>query len=75
MCQPFDLNRLEITGEALAVAQDVPRIFPATTRAGAFSVSANGTLVYRSGNFESGRSRLVWIDRAGRDLANPWGNR
>jgi Tol biopolymer transport system component len=61
LAQPFDPNKLELTGEAVAVAEQVA--FDAIGRG--FSVSEGGTLEYRTG---SGRSdlRLVWVDRSGK---------
>jgi Tol biopolymer transport system component len=62
MAQPFDERRLELAGEAVALADNVGSI----ERLGQFSVSTNGVLVYRSGG-----SRLMqptWFDRQGRIL-------
>ena len=62
MAHPFDLDRLELTGEAFPVAEGVnlgPR--------GAFSVSTNGTLAYL-GARSTPESQLGWFDRTGKQL-------
>jgi Tol biopolymer transport system component len=51
---PFDLDRLEIAGEATPIAQDVA----------AFSTSGNGVLAYA----RVAPRLLVWLDRGGREL-------
>jgi eukaryotic-like serine/threonine-protein kinase len=68
MAQPFDLDRLALTGDAFPVADGVaagPRPL--------FSISANGTLAYltAASNMDS---QLAWIDRAGGPLT-PFGPR
>jgi Tol biopolymer transport system component len=66
MAQPFDPQRLDVTGEPVAVLQGVRR-----TRGGAaFAVAANGTLAYVPGGAGTQvRSALVWVDRSGRAVA------
>ena len=65
MAQPFDLDRLEMTGLPVRVAERV-QYNPAAGGYGAFSVSQNNTLVYNTG---SGlRSVLAWFDRTGKQL-------
>lgn len=60
MVQPFDVARLDLTGEPTPVAEQV-----ATTNVyGHFSASANGAVAYRSG-FSGGDRQLVWYDRKG----------
>jgi len=62
MAQPFDAHRLELAGEATAIAQDLNDrgMDPS------FSVSANGILAYRA---DAGTiPRLVWFDRSGNVL-------
>jgi Tol biopolymer transport system component len=61
--QPFDVTRLELSGEATAVADDVA-ITPAALSA--FSVSANGVLAFQPQADAS--SRFAWFDRSGRML-------
>lgn len=74
MAQPFDVGRLETTGEALPIAEGVPT-FSSPSRIAAFTVSQNGYLVGQLGA-ESPQSRLVWKDRHGQaigTLAGPAG--
>jgi len=65
MAQPFDAKGLKTTGEMFPVAEQVP--ISENVGFGAFSVSENGVLVYRSGGAVSNRE-LVWLDRAGKRL-------
>jgi eukaryotic-like serine/threonine-protein kinase len=62
-CVPFDGKTGKITGTARKVAERVG--FQPSTYWGAFSVAANGTLVY---NVAGGAqiSQLTWYDRAGK---------
>jgi serine/threonine protein kinase len=62
LAQLFDTNRFELTGEPVAVAEQLGsyRSF------GFFSASTNGALVYRTGG--GGRSLLTWFDRQGKVL-------
>jgi serine/threonine protein kinase len=53
---PFSLSSFTVTGEPFVVAQEVR----------GFSVSADGTLVYRSVSTSAGTQQLVWVDRTGR---------
>jgi dipeptidyl aminopeptidase/acylaminoacyl peptidase len=64
MAQPFDAERLELTGEPHPIAENV--IFNIVPRLAGFSVSDNGVLVYRSN--ASANTQLTWFDRAGRPL-------
>ncbi len=61
--QRFDARALKVVGEAFPIAEDLP-----TSASGVanFSVSDNGVLVYRATG--TLMSRLVWIDRSGRQL-------
>ena len=60
--QRVDLGRGELTGEPVAVADQVA--FDASRWTGAFSVSSAGAIFYRSGR--SRESQLTWFDRAGK---------
>ena len=61
--QPFDPGRLEFAGEAVPIAGNI-----GTSYANAhFSVSATGTLVYRTA--DSNSVQLTWFDRQGRPVA------
>src|SRR5437773_7230640 len=65
MAQPFDLKRLELAGEAFAVAD---RFAPPTALTWSFSVSLNGILVYRASGDSAPASatmELAWYDRRG----------
>jgi serine/threonine protein kinase/Tol biopolymer transport system component len=65
MAMPFDLKSLKPVGDVFPVAEQVPTSVNAGF--GAFSVSENATLAYRSGALSANRE-LVWIDRAGKRL-------
>ena len=67
MAQPFDVDRLELTGEATPVAERV-EVGGLTGTSGAFSVSNAGVLVYQRTNGELG-NQLVWFDRTGKQIA------
>jgi Tol biopolymer transport system component len=65
VAQPFDPSTLAVAGEPVPVAEQI-----GTTANGLadFSVSDDGVLVYRSGG--SSDSRLVWVDRSGKEVAD-----
>ena len=65
MAQPFDAKGLKATGDAFPIAEQVP--LGGNAGFGAFSVSENGILVFRSGGAAANRE-LVWIDRTGKRL-------
>src|SRR5205823_14621520 len=66
--QPFDPDRLKLTGAPVAVADHVGvDAHPFWVR-GWFSVSRNGVLAYR--NAVSSDGRLAWLGRSRRRLAN-----
>ena len=60
MAQPFDFNRLSITGEAVAVAGDVGAT---TTGYAAFSASHTGVVAHAKNIVLPGELR--WLDRSG----------
>jgi Tol biopolymer transport system component len=63
----FDLSKGEVSGEPQVVADSVeyaPSIIMA-----AFSVGANGSLVYSTGTGTS-LSQLTWLDRSGKELGH-----
>jgi Tol biopolymer transport system component len=62
VAQPFDLKTRKTKGEPVPLAEHLAVDPVGLAR---FSVSRDGTLVYRSG--ESG-NRLLWVDRAGKEL-------
>ncbi len=64
MAQSFDPASLNVSGDAVAVAERVATGRDANN--GVFSVSGTGTLVYGDG--ASSERQLSWIDRAGKRL-------
>ena len=66
MAQRFDADKLELTGEPFPVAEDVAST-PGLGR-GAFSVSENGVLAYRSGGVQS--RQPLWFDRGGKQIGS-----
>jgi eukaryotic-like serine/threonine-protein kinase len=74
LAQPFDAERLRVTGEPFLVSDGLRWAFD--RRAADFSAAYNGTLVFLS-SVGSGQ-RLVWLDREGKeqgvavpDIGNP----
>ena len=65
MAQPFSVDRLEMTGPAVPIAQQEMEKDPAFSQAG-FSASGNGVLVFQSA--ADSPSRLVWFDSSGKEL-------
>jgi serine/threonine protein kinase/Tol biopolymer transport system component len=62
VAQPFDLQRMQPTGESVTIAEHVGF---AQNAGAAFALSENGTLVYAPQE-SGGKSRLTWMDRDGR---------
>jgi Tol biopolymer transport system component/tRNA A-37 threonylcarbamoyl transferase component Bud32 len=71
--QPFDPERLELTGEPRVIASGV--VFDPRDGRPGFTLSRNGVLVYREGTDQQ-PTELVWLDREGKLLgsAAPPGN-
>jgi serine/threonine protein kinase/Tol biopolymer transport system component len=65
MAQPFDPDRLATTGDIVPLAEGVQTVLD-SGRAGVFSVSDTGLLLYRQG--VGSRRQLVWFDRTGKAL-------
>jgi serine/threonine protein kinase len=63
LARPFDAGRLEFTGEAAPVAENV--LYFGAQGSGTFSASENGLLAYQTGA-QGDPSRLEWFDRTGR---------
>ena len=63
LAQPFDTTKLELTGEAVPITEQVA--FDGNGRS--FSVSENGTLEYRVGA-GAPQYPLVWVDRNGKAI-------
>lgn len=62
--RPFNASRLEFSGGEVPVMEKLKAYYGYM----AFSVSRNGTLIYRTG--AQGRFKLAWFDRAGKQLAS-----
>ncbi len=65
MAQPFDVRKLELTGEPVRIAENVR--YDSGYFRSIFGASENGTVVYSSGG-SSGMARLTSFDRAGKKL-------
>ena len=63
MAQTFDTQRLELTGEAVPIAEHVA--LNGTTGVPEFSAAENGTLVYQTGE-AAGAWDLLWFERDGK---------
>jgi Tol biopolymer transport system component/predicted Ser/Thr protein kinase len=67
MAQPFDADKLELSGDPLPVAQEVMLAGEdGPTGYGSFSVSENGVLAFRAGASET--LQPTWFDRSGKKL-------
>ncbi|HEY3204492.1 MAG TPA: protein kinase, partial [Thermoanaerobaculia bacterium] len=62
VAQPFDAKALKTTGEPVPIAEHIGTDAVGLAR---FSVSREGTLVYRTGD---AGNRMVWVDRGGKEL-------
>ena len=62
VAQPFDARRLELSGDAVPIADQIS-VGGLSGRTGAFSVSETGVLAYQSG-FVERRSQIGSVDRA-----------
>jgi hypothetical protein len=62
--RPFDVKKLDFTGEEVRIADNV--VFNVYGWAG-FGASQNGTLIYRTSGGQA-RSQFVWLDRTGKSL-------
>jgi len=65
MAQPLDVQRGEIAGEPVPIAEPVG----SQLALGFYSVSANGVLAYRAGPSLVNASQLIWYDRTGKPLS------
>ena len=63
VAHPFDARAGELTGDPIPLADSIG---VSAVGLADFSASRNGTLAYRAG--QTGARRLVWRDRAGREL-------
>ena len=65
MAQPFDAQSLQLSGEAVPIAEQVQMNLPEVRAV--FSASENGVLVFQSGSSRVGTgSQLTWFERDGR---------
>ena len=65
MAQPFDAKKLELTDEAIPIADPVEE--DRSVARGLFSASENGLLTYVEGTSGADR-QLVWFDRTGKQV-------
>jgi serine/threonine protein kinase/Tol biopolymer transport system component len=65
MAQPFDANKLQISGDALPIAEDVG--IGVNSLQHQFSASRNGALVFKSGD-SMDDLQLTWFDASGKPL-------
>jgi serine/threonine protein kinase/Tol biopolymer transport system component len=68
MAQPFDVDRLELRGEAVPIAEQVA-VGGSTGRSAAVSVARDGALVYQNGGASNTDSQLTWYDRSGKEIS------
>jgi len=66
LAAPFDVEGLELTGDAVPVAESLSVLANGT---GFFAVSETGTLVYRTGASGGGIVTPVWVERDGSEEA------
>jgi serine/threonine protein kinase len=66
MAQPFDVGKLETTGDAVPLGDALDRSVTGAAL-GHFSASQNGVLAYTAGGAE-GDNQLTWFDRSGKKL-------
>jgi serine/threonine protein kinase len=67
MAQAFDLKNLTVSGDAAAIAQGI-QVNPPYGRA-ILSVSDNGILAYSGALSVAELSRLIWLDRTGKQIS------
>ena len=66
LAQPFDASSLTIEGDPVIVADDFARS-SATALHSHFTVSDTGVIAYQPASLRN--TRLVWVDRSGKDLS------
>ena len=69
---PFDLSRLQVTGDPISVAEG-QGVSLGTEGNAQFSISETGSLIYVPGGLQGANRTLVWVDRKGAEqpLAAP----
>ncbi len=65
VAQPFDSDRLQFTGDALALGVRVAKV---AQQVGAFSVSDTATLIYREPGTGAPTRQFLWMDRGGKTV-------
>jgi Tol biopolymer transport system component len=70
MAQPFDPERLTMTGEPVPVAEQIQTA--GAVPFGFFAASPNGVLAYQTGRLDATPS-LSWVDRSGNAIGDPAG--
>ncbi len=64
MAAPFDLGRLDVTGPAVPVAEDV--LLHQPSGAAQYAFSNSGSLIYLASGAALTEAKLVWVDRRGK---------
>jgi eukaryotic-like serine/threonine-protein kinase len=64
MAVPFDVDRLEVKGAAVPVAEGIS-LTTGTTGGAQYAFSSTGTLLYVSGGLAAAQRKLVWVNRNG----------
>ncbi len=67
VAQPFDASKLEMSGDAIPIAEGVQ--YDEAFARGTFAISENGVLVYKQGMVQP-TSTLQWFDRAGKQVGS-----
>ena len=68
MAQKFDPRKLELSGDPIALPEQRIEFDPITGRS-FFSIAANGTLVYETGEGIR-QTQLTWVDRTGKAVGS-----
>jgi eukaryotic-like serine/threonine-protein kinase len=66
MAQPFDADKLRLSGQATPLAENAS--LNGVIWNGMFTTSDNGALAYVRGAESSGESEILWFDRSGKKL-------
>jgi serine/threonine protein kinase/Tol biopolymer transport system component len=64
MAQPFDAQSLQLSGEAVPIAEQV--LMNLSEVRAIFSVSENGVLVFQSGRSGGAATKITWFERDGK---------
>ena len=68
MAQPFDAGKLQTTGDAVPIAEQVD--YNGAAGYAYFGASRKGVLAYYSGGAAAGRLQIAWYDRSGKVVGN-----